>query len=611
MPKSLHILPLYSAMPSAKQMRVFEAIPPNARLVVVATNVAETSLTIPGVSYVVDCGRAKERVYDQRSGISSFEVDWISKASADQRAGRAGRMGPGHCYRLFSSAVYNDYFPLFGEPEVNRIPVDGVVLQMKSMGIDKVVTFPFPTPPDQASLGAALKSLVHLGALDAADKPHHRITDLGRTMSHFPVAPRFAKMLILGRQGGCLPFVVAMVAALAVDNPFRRKGQAKSQEEEEEEADDSAKTKEGDDDKEERGGGAVISPVWVQEMSDVLTILRAVGAYEYSGPSTTFCRKHSLNEKVMKEIHMLRVQLTNIIDDLSGDDQDDLAEIEIQLSKRKTGPNKSSFDPRMNPPTKKQELLLRQIITAGLIDRVAKYSTDAPEAGRGSWRKHQAYECMSTREHVYIHPTSVVKRRAPLPEFVVFHEIVESTRPYMKVVTAIHPSWLPAVSGSDLCSLEDILESPPPKYDTTADRMVCFVNPMFGNRRWSLPAQQVDYKKAILDKSGAVDEDADRGEVLVDLYKWFARLVLEGAVVTKLKDNLVYMSVKPSLATNPKMRSLPRVNAIINVLMRSKVCTRSALVQKWEKDPKYLLPEYLLWVSDQHHRTVKASWPPM
>jgi ATP-dependent RNA helicase DHX37/DHR1 len=139
-PGPLHVLPLYAMLPAAAQLRVFGDPPAGHRLVVVATNVAETSLTIPGIRYVVDCGRAKERTYERGSGMSKFEVNWISKASADQRAGRAGRVGPGHCYRLYSSAMFNDHFPQHAPPEIESAPIEGVVLQMKAMGIEKVGT---------------------------------------------------------------------------------------------------------------------------------------------------------------------------------------------------------------------------------------------------------------------------------------------------------------------------------------------------------------------------------------------------------------------------------------------------------------------------------------
>jgi len=128
----VHVLPLYSQLPMDQQSRVFETPPEGSRLIILATNVAETSLTIPGIRYVFDCGRAKEKKFDRMTGVQTFDIDWISKASADQRKGRAGRTGPGHCYRLYSSAVFERDFAQFAEPEIQRAPIEGVVLQLKS-----------------------------------------------------------------------------------------------------------------------------------------------------------------------------------------------------------------------------------------------------------------------------------------------------------------------------------------------------------------------------------------------------------------------------------------------------------------------------------------------
>lgn len=226
------VLPLYSLLSNEQQMRVFQPPPEGHRLVIIATNVAETSLTIPGIRYVVDSGRCKERDYDIASGVQSFKVSWISKASANQRAGRAGRTGPGHCYRLYSSALFEDHFAKFSTPEILRMPIEGVVLQMKSMNIDQVVNFPFPTPPDRISLAKAEKLLESLGALEKptmtrmiAGKQHTgleggKITELGRAMSRYPVSPRFAKMLVIGDQHNCLPYIVTIVAGLSVGDPF-------------------------------------------------------------------------------------------------------------------------------------------------------------------------------------------------------------------------------------------------------------------------------------------------------------------------------------------------------------------------------------------------------
>lgn len=124
----LHVLPLYSLLPTKDQLKVFEEAPEGSRMCILATNVAETSLTIPGIRYVVDCGRSKERNFDKITGVQSFDIGWISKASAMQRAGRSGRTGPGHCYKLYSSAVYERDFPEFAEAEILRMPIEGMSL---------------------------------------------------------------------------------------------------------------------------------------------------------------------------------------------------------------------------------------------------------------------------------------------------------------------------------------------------------------------------------------------------------------------------------------------------------------------------------------------------
>lgn len=249
----MHIVPLYSLLPSDRQMKVFEPPPPGHRLVVVSTNVAETSLTIPNIRYVIDCGRVKERKYDTTNGVQSFQITWTSKASASQRAGRAGRTGPGHCYRLYSSALFENHFEQFSEPEILRTPIEGIVLQMKSMHIDTVINFPFPTPPDRLALRKAERTLVHLGALslDAASSVggmvgNAKITDLGRAMALFPLAPRFARMLVSGQQHGCLPYVITVVSALSVGDPFlfEEAINEKSDEEDEEEDDEMVTEKE-------------------------------------------------------------------------------------------------------------------------------------------------------------------------------------------------------------------------------------------------------------------------------------------------------------------------------------------------------------------------------
>ncbi|KAJ8763081.1 hypothetical protein K2173_023286 [Erythroxylum novogranatense] len=150
---AMHVLPLYAMLPPATQLRVFEKVNEGERLVIVATNVAETYLTIPGIKYVVDTGREKVKNYNPSNGMETYEVQWISKAFAAQRAGRAGRTGLGHCYRLYSSAIFNNILPDFSCPEICKVPIESIVLILKSMSIDKFFfCFPFPTPHEANAL---------------------------------------------------------------------------------------------------------------------------------------------------------------------------------------------------------------------------------------------------------------------------------------------------------------------------------------------------------------------------------------------------------------------------------------------------------------------------
>ncbi|KAL0267172.1 UNVERIFIED_CONTAM: hypothetical protein PYX00_009520 [Menopon gallinae] len=320
----LWVLPLYSLLPSHKQAEVFAKPPDGYRLCVVATNVAETSLTIPHIKYVVDSGKTKKKMFDKVTGVTSYEITWCSKASANQRAGRAGRVGPGHCYRLYSSAVFNDEFPQFSEPEIREKPVDDLVLQMKAMNIVKVINFPFPTSPDILQLKSAERRLKILGALE--DNPSKgewcaKLTKLGETMATFPISPRYAKMLALSCQYDLMQYVVCIVAALSVQEVLLQAG--------------------GDQ------KWPLFHRNWAGKgnsllLGDIMVLLRAVGAAEYSKENLEeFCARNGLRHKAIIEVRKLRVQLTNQINL-------NLPEFNLVI------------DPNMKPPTDTQAKLLRK-----------------------------------------------------------------------------------------------------------------------------------------------------------------------------------------------------------------------------------------------------------
>ncbi|KAJ7095872.1 P-loop containing nucleoside triphosphate hydrolase protein [Mycena belliarum] len=477
----MHIVPLYSLLPSEKQMLVFKAPPPGCRLVVVSTNVAETSLTIPGIRYVVDCGRAKERRYDIANGVQAFQVSWISKASAAQRAGRAGRTGPGHCYRLYSSALYEHHFDQFSKPEILRTPIEGVVLQMKSMHIDAVVNFPFPTPPDRATLYKAEKVLGHLGALGVASfvtkgltavnnpSVDGQITELGRLMSLFPLSPRFSRMLVSGQQQGCLPYIISIVSALSVGDPFLH--DEAMHPEEEDGADPKLELKEAERSRRKAFFTTQHTHSALGNFtSDVFRILSVVGAYEFSGGGHKFCAEHFVRPKAMEEIHKLRAQISNIV--------------QVNFATADAG-----FVPKLMPPTELQLKVLRQLLTAGFIDQVAVRKDRVEQTSSAGVRyatsKGVAYKAMGVSEDVYIHPSSVLANAAP-PEYVVFSDLIRTSRVWIKGLTVINPAWLSSLAKGSLCTFSK-------PYKSVSGELM--LTPRFGSDGWELPAVKADISK--------------------------------------------------------------------------------------------------------------------
>lgn len=214
----LAILPVYSSLPSEMQTKIFDPAAPGTRKCVIATNIAEASLTIDGIYYVVDPGFAKQKVYNAKLGMDSLVVTPISQASAKQRAGRAGRTGPGKCYRLYTEAAFkNEMLPL-SVPEIQRSNLAMTVLTMKAMGINDMLGFDFMDPPPAATLVTALEQLYNLGALDEEGL----LTRLGRKMAEFPLDPPLSKALIASVDLGCSDEVLTIISMLSAQNIFYR-----------------------------------------------------------------------------------------------------------------------------------------------------------------------------------------------------------------------------------------------------------------------------------------------------------------------------------------------------------------------------------------------------
>lgn len=208
----LHVVPMYAALPPDKQLLAFDPVPKGHRKVVLSTNIAETSITIPGIRYVIDPGFVKCRSYNARLGADLLQVVPISQAQAWQRTGRAGREGPGKCYRLFTEEAFLNLQDVT-EPEIKRANLSSVVLQLKSMGIQDPLSFDFMDPPPKATLVRALELLYALQALDSSGS----LTQLGRDLARLPVDPMFARAIILSKETGCIDDIIAIVSMMSSD----------------------------------------------------------------------------------------------------------------------------------------------------------------------------------------------------------------------------------------------------------------------------------------------------------------------------------------------------------------------------------------------------------
>lgn len=508
----VHVLPLYSQLPTKEQLKIFEKVPEGSRLIVLATNVAETSLTIPGTRYVFDCGRSKEKQYDVATGVQSFRVGWISKASAGQRTGRAGRTGPGHCYRLYSSAVYEDAFQEHTDPEILRTPIEGVTLQMKSIGLHHVLNFPFPTPPDRLALVKAEKLLKNLGAI----APDGQVTETGRQLTLYPLSPRFGKMLQVGHQHGCMPYVIALVSALSVSDLFIQENQADLTrvEEKKEGENDGVYTNADrleDDAQEQRKkdfNRARRIFAKYDDKSDALKFLAAVCAYSYASDAEKFCSQMFVRPNAMKEAAQLRGQLSDLVQ-----------------RNHHAGLIPGGFQARLPEPSDKQLRALKQITAAGFIDQIAIRADMAPvrpEMGRKPKRAIDVpyLTLFPSREDrqgseldevaVYLHPSSILSRASPseLPQYLIYSHLQQSTASYVSEKSAkVRMFPLTAVSGLQVSALAHgtpLLEYGKPIGKTepvsgSPERRECWVVPSMvgetGSTGWPLPAKKVVQRK--------------------------------------------------------------------------------------------------------------------
>jgi ATP-dependent helicase HrpA len=395
------VLPLYGRLSAAEQHRVFQpsTMPGVRRRVVLATNVAETSLTVPGIKYVVDAGTARISRYSTRAKVQRLPIEAISQASANQRSGRSGRTSDGIAIRLYSQEDFEKR-PEFTEPEILRTNLAAVILQMISLGLGDIAAFPFLTPPDSRGIKDGLDLLAELGAITTKNGAN-ALTKVGRSLAQLPIDPRFARMVVESRRHNASREVMAIVAGLTIqdvrERPVEKRGSA--------------------DEKHAR---------FVDPTSDFLTLLNLWNYLEeqqHELSSSAFrrlCKAEYLNFLRVREWQDVYRQLRQLARPL-----------ELTIG-----------EPSINPDGIHRSLL------AGLLSHIGL--KDVRESGnKGSARGQRQSEYLGARQTRFvIFPGSALAKRQP--NAIMSAELVETSRLFARMNATIDPAWAEPIAG-DLC----------------------------------------------------------------------------------------------------------------------------------------------------------------
>ena len=375
--KELVICPIYANLPSELQSKIFEPTPEGARKVVLATNIAETSLTIDGIVYVIDPGYVKENVYNPQTGMSNLVVVPCSRASANQRSGRAGRVGPGKCFRLYTKFAYMNEMDESTMPEIQRTNLNGVVLQLKSLGINELLDFDFMDPPPTEALIGALNQLFALQGLNHKGE----LTKMGRQMAEFPTDPMLAKAVLAADKEGCVDEVLSIVSMLGEASAlfFRPKDKKIHA--------DSARNR-----------------FTIKDGGDHVTLLNVWNQWVDSDFSPVWSKENFLQQRSLTRARDVRDQLAKLCE-----------RVEVAPS--------SCGSSNLRP--------IKRAITAGFFPNAARLQ----KSGDG-------YRTVKNNTSVWIHPSSVLMAVDPPEKMVVYFELVQTTKEYMRSVMPIEARWL-------------------------------------------------------------------------------------------------------------------------------------------------------------------------
>ncbi|KAF7716622.1 DEAH box Pre-mRNA-splicing factor ATP-dependent RNA helicase, PRP43 subfamily [Penicillium ucsense] len=382
----LKVYPLYGSLPPHMQQRIFDPAPAPlrkggrpGRKVIVSTNIAETSLTIDGIVYVVDPGFSKQKIYNPRIRVESLLVSPISKASAQQRAGRAGRTRPGKCFRLYTEEAFKKELIEQTYPEVLRSNLSSTVLELKKLGIDDLVHFDLMDPPAPETLMRALEELNYLACLD----DDGNLTELGRLASEFPLDPALAVMLISSPEFYCSNEILSITALLSVPQLFVRPNSQRKRADE-------------------------MKNLFAHQDGDHLTMLNVYHAFkspEAQANPKQWCHDHFLSLRSLQSADNVRMQLLRIME------RSELEMISTPFEDKKYYEN------------------IRRALCAGFFMQVARKESQGKSV----------YTTIKDNQNVLLHPSTVLAHDA---EWVLYNEFVLTTKNYIRTVTAVKPEWL-------------------------------------------------------------------------------------------------------------------------------------------------------------------------
>lgn len=383
------VLPLYSRLSSEDQDRIFSPAP--VQRLILATNIAETSLTVPGIQFVIDSGLARLTRYDPQRKVQRLPTEWTSRAAARQRAGRAGRISAGVCIRLYPKALH-DALPEFTQPEITRSNLANVILQMKAQALGPIEDFPLLDPPAPAAVADGYETLFEVGAIESAH-PDAVLTLLGRRLARVPVDVRIARILLAAEPQRCVPEAIILAAALSIQDPRQR-----------------PPDREGDADR--------AQAIFRHDSSDFLTLLKLWDQFQHhcQGDSRSgepgnsvfaWCRDHFLSFPRMREWSDTIRQLRDVAHDLKLP---------------------------LDTPAASEDAVHRALLT-GLLCNVA-----ARDGAGGS------FEYRGPRsESIHLHPSSVLFKKGP--RWIVAAELVQTSRLFARTLARIEPEWIEELAG--------------------------------------------------------------------------------------------------------------------------------------------------------------------